>query len=538
MKNTGKKFARFLAALLILCQALMLFSCSAPSAENDADDKKTQDDSNGGDDYFWGGDTDGDLDIGEPSLDGGDYSEDESGVYPFYPGDSSGENYTDIIENNFISAALQNKSYFSIDANSASYPNLRSLIKHGYTIPKNAVRVEEMLNYFDYGYVTPEDDSILALTSSVFDTPYGDTKLLTIGLASKEIELSNVSSNLVFLIDTSGSMYSNDKLPLVQKAFKTLLQTLGENDRISIVTYAGSQTVALDGAYGHEKSKISAVIDDLSASGSTAGSSGIQTAYEIAQKHFIENGNNRVILMTDGDFNVGITRTEDLKAFISQKRESGVYFSVFGVGRGNLNSSIMETLALSGNGTYSYIDSVSEAERALSSAVGATMFTLAKDVKAGVVFNPEYIDSYRLVGYENKLMSEEDFNDENKDAGEIGSGYTLTVVYEIKLTDKPLSDGGELASVTVRYKPSELVSEDVDRELVLPVGISAYRDPASESDSFIASVIEFALILRDSEYKQNADLTSLIERLDSLDLTGDKAEFRDLVKTYRQKCAS
>lgn len=448
------------------------------------------------------------------------------------------EEYTEIIENAFIKTSEQASSYFSIDANTASYPNLRSMINNRYKdIPKDAVRVEEMLNYFDYDYKTPEGENILGLTSSVFDTPYNaETKLLTVGLAATEVEFKEQSNNLVFLIDVSGSMNSMDKLPLVQAAFSMLAENLNPTDRVSIVTYAGEDKVALQGAYGYETKKILGTIEDLSAGGSTAGSKGIRTAYNLAQEYFIEGGNNRVILATDGDFNVGLTVLEDLENFIARKRETGVYFSVFGFGRENIKSDKMETLALKGNGTYSYIDSANEAKRALVTNIGGTMLTVAKDVKAGITFNPDYVDSYRLVGYENKLLTQEEFENDATDAGELGSGHTVTLAYEIKLTDKAFAEGENLAQINVKYKPTENsggVSE-TSKEVFLDIGTSAYHTALSTQDSFIASVIEFALILRDSQYKGDANLTDLIERLNALDLSGDelKTEFRDLVKLY------
>ena len=446
------------------------------------------------------------------------------------------EDYTEIIENEFIKASEQPSSYFSIDANTASYPNLRSLINMNANIPKDAVRVEEMLNYFDYDYATPEGEDILALTSSVFDTPYNaETKILTVGLAAKEVEFTEQQNNIVFLIDVSGSMNSTDKLPLVQASFSMLAENLNDGDRVSIVTYAGEDKVALDGAYGYEKKKIVGTIEDLSASGSTAGSKGIRTAYSLAEKYFIEGGNNRVILATDGDFNVGLTALEDLENYISRKRNSGVYFSVFGFGRGNIKSDKMETLALNGNGTYSYIDSINEAKRALVTNIGGTMLTVAKDVKAGIVFNPDYIDSYRLIGYENKLLTQEEFEDDTTDAGELGSGHTVTVAYEIKLTDKALGSEENFAQVTIKYKPTENSggASDISKETLLDVKTSAYHEVLTAQDAFIASVIEFALILRNSAYKGDANITDLIDRLNALTLEDEfKTEFRDLVKTY------
>ena len=476
---------------------------------------------------FWGA-------CGGVNKDGMDY-----GAGANYDMEGNGETYTEIVEKPFVQTSEMPNSYFSIDANTASYPNLRSLIKNNLRIDKDAVRVEEMLNYFHYDYATPTNGDILALTSSVFDTPYNnDTKMLTIGLAAQEVSFSEQSNNIVFLIDTSGSMYGEDRLGLVQQSFMMLAENLNEDDRVSIVTYAGSDTVALEGAYGYEKQKIMAVIEDLSASGSTAGSAGIKTAYQIAEKYFIQGGNNRVILATDGDFNVGITGTDALKTFISEKRNSGVYFSVFGVGRGNIQSDKMETLALNGNGTYSYIDSVKEAKRALVEQIGGTMLTVAKDVKAGVTFNPEYVESYRLIGYENKRLTQEEFEDENTDAGELGSGHTVTVVYEIKMTGKAFVATENLAQVVIKYKPTENNTQsntEQSLETVMNVSTSAYHTTLTQTDSFVSSVVEFALLLRDSQYKANADLNALITRLDDLDLSADefKTEFRDLVKQHR-----
>ena len=449
-----------------------------------------------------------------------------------------GEEYTEIVENPFVKTSEESSSYFSIDANTASYPNLRNLINNGTEeIPKDAVRVEEMLNYFDYDYATPTGEDILALTSSVFDTPYNsETKLLTVGLAAKEVEFTQQRNNIVFLIDVSGSMNSAEKLPLVISSFSMLAENLNDTDRVSIVTYAGADKIALEGAYGYEKKKIVGTIEDLSAGGSTAGSKGIRTAYELAEKYFIEGGNNRVILATDGDFNVGLTLLQDLESFIAKKRDSGVYFSVFGFGRGNIKSDKMETLALNGNGTYSYIDSLTEAKRALVTNIGGTLLTVAKDVKAGITFNSEYVDSYRLIGYENKLLTQEEFEDDATDAGELGSGHTVTVVYEVKLTEKALDADGNFAQVNVKYKPTENSggAQDESKEIHLDVKTSAYHSQPTASDTFVASVIEFALLLRDSQYKASAAFPALIERLNALELSGDefKTEFRELVKTY------
>ena len=474
----------------------------------------------------------------DAAFDGGYYG---NGAIMDNAGSLSGEGYTEIIENGFVNTAETPSSYFSIDANTASYPNLRSIINNGYSyVPKDAVRIEEMLNYFNYDYETPDDGSVLSLTSSVFDTPYNSsTKLLTIGLAAQEVEFSGVKNNLVFLIDVSGSMYSEDKLPLVQQAFMMLAENLNPEDRVSIVTYASGDSVALSGAFGFEKQKIVAAIEDLTAGGSTAGSKGINRAYQLAEEYFIEGGNNRVILATDGDFNVGVSNTKRLEELIAEKRESGIYFSVFGFGRGNVQSEKMESLALKGNGVYSYIDSVKEAKRALVEGIGGSMVTVAKDVKAGITFNPEYVESYRLVGYENKILTEDEFNDSTTDAGELGSGHTVTVVYEIVMTEKELVSGESLADVIVRYKPTENVGGDAsaEQEITLSVETDRYHKTMTDTDIFVASVVEFALILRSSEYKADADLNALVTRLSDLDLSGDefKLEFKELVISYRDK---
>ena len=331
-------------------------------------------------------------------------------------------------------------------------------------------------------------------------------------------------------------MTSPDKLPLVQQAFSLMVENLNPDDRVSIVVYAGSDAVVLEGAYGHEKQRILDAIADLRAGGSTAGSAGIRTAYRLAAQYFIEGGNNRVILATDGDFNVGITTIGGLEELVKQKAKTGVYFSVFGFGSGNIKADKMETLALNGNGTWGYIDSITEVRRMLVEQIGGTLVTVAKDVKAGITFNPEYVESYRLVGYENKLLTQEEFESSETDAGELGSGHTVTVVYEIKLTGKALAEGDKIADVKIKYKPTENVGGDAEteEELVLTVGTDRYHTTLTETDKFVASVVEFALILRSSQYKGEANFIDLIARLDSLDLANDevKAEFRSMVKKY------
>ena len=442
----------------------------------------------------------------------------------------TGEDYTDIVENPFVEASKTPTSYFSVDANTASYPNIRSLINNGLNVPKNAVRIEEMINYFSYDYTTPTD-KLMALNAAMFDNPYNSgTKLLTIGLTTKEVEFAEVKNNLVFLIDTSGSMASTDKLPLVQQAFTMLANNLNPEDRVSIVTYAGGQRVALEGAYGYETAKIVGVIEDLLAGGGTAGSLGIQTAYDIAGRYFIEGGNNRVILATDGDFNVGITSSSGLEDFISQKRQSGIYLSVLGFGRGNIQSQKMETLALNGNGTYSYIDSVAQAKRALVDQIGGSIVTVAKDVKAGITFNPEFVKSYRLIGYENKSLTQQEFENTATDAGELGSGHSVTIVYEIEL-NKAFTAEDDIATVEIRYKSADGAVQEPQK---LGVGGEVYR-PMNHNDAFISSVVEFGLLLRDSKYKGDASYQGVISRLEGLELEDElKKEFALMVKKYAQ----
>lgn len=532
-RNANRLFTSLLALLLALC---LLSACASPMSPSDNKPEAPGSDTDAGQDA-----PNAEPEYDDPAEDApGGYWDDEAMSAPPSGKEEQGSNesYTEIIENAFVNAAESPSSYFSIDANTASYPNLRSMIQNGYQhISKDAVRIEEMLNYFGYDYQTPEDGSIFSLTSSVFDTPYNEsTKLLTIGLAAQEIEFENVQNNLVFLLDVSGSMYGSDKLPLVQQAFMLLAENLNPNDRISIVTYASGDRVVLEGARGDEKQKIISAIESLQAGGSTAGSKGIQKAYELAMQYFIEGGNNRVILATDGDFNVGVTNITALEQLISQKRDTGIYFSVIGVGRGNVKSDKMEALALKGNGTYHYIDSVKEAKRALVEEIGGSMVTVAKDVKAGVTFNPEYVESYRLIGYENKQLTEDQFNDETTDAGEIGSGHTLTVVYEIKLTEKALADGENLAQVILRYKPTENSEGDTQtKEMVLDISTAAYHSEPTDTDTFVAGVVEFGLILRESEYKGQANLDSLIARLGTIDLANDefKQEFVALIGQWR-----
>ena len=457
------------------------------------------------------------------------------------------EEYDTITENTFMSAVSDPLSTFSIDVDTASYTNIRRMINYGQSIPADAVRIEEMINYFDYDYPDPREGEPFSVNTELSGCPWNsDTKLLRIGLKAKDIDLSGrTPMNLVFLIDVSGSMYDDDKLPLVQKAFSILTEQLTPMDRVSIVTYAGSDRVVLEGSDGNERQKILDAINSLTAGGSTAGSAGIQTAYRIAEKYFIEGGNNRVILATDGDLNVGLTSQSELKTLVEKKRESGVFLSVLGFGQGNIKDNKMETLADCGNGNYSYIDSEHEARRVLVEQMNGTLATVAKDVKIQVEFNPAYIKGYRLIGYENRALSAEDFADDKKDAGEIGAGHTVTALYEIADKDSKLeltsselkyTDGdtlgvqnGELLTVSIRYKAPD---GDESKLLSYPIAESVYRSEMTEDMTFAAAVAEFGMLLRNSEYKGSSDKESVLGLLSRCDIANDeyKSEFRDLVK--------
>lgn len=449
-------------------------------------------------------------------------SESDSGFFPNYQ-------YDGISENDFVSTAEETSSYFSLDRNTASYSLMRREINQGLTTNANSVRLEEYVNYFNYNYARPSGEDALALSGSVFDCPWNEeNKLFTIGIAAEEISFaSDVQNNIIFLIDISGSMFGEDRLGLIQQAFTMLLDNLGDNDYVSIVTYASNCRVALSGARGTEKTKIANVLQDLSASGTTNGSGGIQLAYAEAEKYFIQGGNNRVILATDGDFNVGISDKNQLKNFISEKRQSGIFLTVLGVGMFNTNDSTMKTLAESGNGNYAYLDSVAEARKVLVEELNGTFNVVAKDAKAGVIFNPETVEKYRLIGYESKMLSQDEFYDENKDAGEIGSGHTVTAVYEIKIKDNA---AGNIATVEIKYKHPESNENKNITETFTTYDYSANPD---EDCIFIGCVVEYGLLLRNSEFKGNADFENVISRLSQLSCVREdpfKAEFLEIVK--------
>lgn len=463
------------------------------------------------------------------------------------------EEYNYIRENGYTSVASSPLSTFSADVDTASYTNIRRMIYDGADIPVDAARIEEMINYFNYNYSSPEEGEPFAVHTEVSDCPWNkDTQLLMLGINTKSFDSmldDRQPMNLVFLIDVSGSMYSENKLPLVQKSFSMLTDNLSVADRISIVTYAGSDKVVLEGADGNDRQQVLDAINSLEAGGSTAGAAGINTAYEIAEKYFIKGGNNRIILATDGDLNVGISSESELTRLVEEKRESGVYLSVLGFGTGNLKDNRLEAIADHGNGNYSYIDSEREAKRVLVDEMSGTLYTAAKDVKFQVEFNPANIKGYRLIGYENRLMPDEDFNDDTKDAGEIGAGHSVTVLYELVPVDSSMdmgtselkysetageSSSDELLTVNIRYKEPEGTESKL---LSYPVTRAMYDANMSENMTLAAAVAEFGMLLRNSEYIGDITYSNIATQLSAYDYSSDefKDEFIYLVNTMKRR---
>ncbi|MFD2562226.1 YfbK domain-containing protein [Aquimarina rubra] len=461
------------------------------------------------------------------------------------------ESYEEIVENSFEKVQTSPLSTFSIDVDKASYSNIRRMINNGQQIPADAVKVEEMINYFEYDYQQPTGDHPFAIHTEYGKTPWNkETQLVKIGLKGKEIPQEAIpASNLVFLLDVSGSMNQANKLPLLKRAFKLLVNQLREKDKVSIVVYAGAAGMVLKPTSGAHKNEINQALDNLSAGGSTAGGAGIQLAYKIAQDNFIENGNNRVILATDGDFNVGMSSDKDMKTLIEEKRKSGVFLTCLGFGMYNYKDSKLETLADKGNGNHAYIDTMQEAQRVLGKEFGGTLYTIAKDVKIQVEFNPAKVQAYRLVGYENRLLADEDFVDDTKDAGELGSGHTVTALYEVipvgvksnylkhipdlKYTDAQISKnyGDELLTVKFRYKrPQE--SKSIEMVHILKTKESI----VTKDFNFAASVAWFGMKIRNSKYITNRDINDIIalaEKNRSKDNQGYRAEFIRLMNSYQ-----
>lgn len=444
------------------------------------------------------------------------------------------EEYSKWEERGFCSVWKEPLSTFSVDVDTASYSNLRRLLTEGYSLeelPGGAVRIEELLNYFSYDYEEPKGQEPFGVTTKLGVCPWNEeAQLLMIGLKTEDIDYSQAPpSNLVFLLDVSGSMSHEDKLPLLQESFGLLAENLTEKDRISIVTYAGDDEVVLRGAAGNETRKIKKAINQLEAGGGTNGSKGIETAYEIAEENFIKGGNNRIILATDGDLNIGLTTEEELEELITEKKESGIYLSVLGFGAGNLKDNKMEVLADKGNGNYAYIDSLREARKVLVEEMTATLLTICKDVKLQVEFNPSVVSDYRLIGYENRALNREDFEDDTKDAGEIGAGHSVTVLYELILKE-PITDlsEGEWLTLSIRYKKP---AEDTSNLLRYPVSYEDYQSSPDDDFVFAAAVAEFGLLASDSAYAGDASLKHVRSALKGITLDDEyKEEFYELVK--------
>lgn len=467
------------------------------------------------------------------------------------------EQYDRIVENDFQLVQVKPLSTFSIDVDSASYSNVRRFINNGQLPPKDAVRIEEFINYFTYDYPNPQGDRPFSMVTEISEAPWKRAhKLVHIGLQGKRLETENLpSSNLVFLLDVSGSMSSPNKLPLLKSAFQLLLDELGEGDRVAIVVYAGAAGVTLPSTPATEKETILEALNNLSAGGSTAGGEGIQRAYEVARENFIESGNNRVILATDGDFNVGVSSDAELVRLIEQKREQGIFLTVLGFGTGNLQDAKMEKLADKGNGNYAYIDSILEAKKVLVNEIGATLLTIAKDVKIQVEFNPAKVAAYRLIGYENRQLQAQDFSDDTKDAGELGAGHSVTALYEVipvgaktnielpsvdeleyqqTEIDASAYETNELMQVKLRYKQPDASESQLMVQPVVDAGVRL--DATSENFRFSAAVAGFGMLLRDSKYKGEITFEEVLELARESrgeDANGYRAEFMRLVESSR-----
>ena len=459
------------------------------------------------------------------------------------------ESYKEIQENNFERTALSPLSTFSIDIDKAAYTNVRRMINNGEVVNPNAVKIEEFINYFEYNYPQPKDEHPFSITAEVNKTPWNaKTKLVRIGLQGKKINQENLpASNLVFLIDVSGSMGRANKLGLLKKAFQFLTNQLREKDTVSIVVYAGAAGVVLESTNGSNKQKIIEALEMLESGGSTAGGKGIELAYKIAMDNFIKNGNNRVILATDGDFNVGASSDKDMEKLIEEKRKSGVYLTCLGFGYGNYKDAKLEILADKGNGNHGYIDSMQEAQKMFGKEFGGTLFTIAKDVKIQVEFNPAKVEAYRLIGYENRLLNDEDFIDDKKDAGELGSGHTVTALYEVILKGTKVdylnetpelkytknasnnSFSDEMLTVKFRYK-----KPDENKSIEIVKTVSNQDVIYNQSDfNFSAAVALFGMQLRKSKYTNNTDFNNVIALAKKgivLDKDGYRVEFIRLVK--------
>ena len=478
----------------------------------------------------------------------GDVKEEEK------PAEFNTEDYDHIVENKFLAATQNPLSTFSIDVDEAAYSNVRRYINNGSMPPAGAVRIEEMINYFDYTYPQPQNDDPFSVNTELSACPWSPQhRLVHIGLQGKEIPVQNLpNANIVFLIDVSGSMEDANKLPLVKSSMKLLADQLRPDDKVAIVVYAGNAGLVLPATSGSNKTAIKEAIDRLEAGGSTAGGEGIQLAYKVARENFIKGGNNRIILATDGDFNIGASSDDELVTMIEKERQSGIFLSVLGYGMGNYKDNKMQQLADKGNGNHSYIDNINEARKVLVTEFGSTLFTIARDVKIQIEFNPAKVQAYRLIGYENRVMAAEDFNDDKKDAGELGSGHTVTALYEViptgvtsefigkvdelkyqpAKTKTAVSGGDEIMTIKLRYKKPD---GDVSKLIVHPVTDSQLAlANTSANFRFSAAVASFGLLLRNSEFKQQSSYQQVIELAKGAkgtDANGYRQEFINLVQS-------
>lgn len=465
------------------------------------------------------------------------------------------ESYDEWKENQFESAKSNPLSTFSIDVDNASYSNVRRMINNGQKVDKNAVRIEEMINYFKYDYPQPKSNQPFSINTEYNDSPWNSKhKILKIGLQGKTMDEKTLpASNLVFLIDVSGSMNEQNKLPLLKTSFKILLEKLRPQDKVAIVTYAGSAGVVLEPTSAKNKEKILKALENLDAGGSTAGGEGIELAYKLAQENLVKKGNNRVILATDGDFNVGVSDNSELQKLIEVKRQSGIYLTCLGFGMGNYKDNRLEMLADKGNGNYAYIDNMQESNKFLGKEFAGSMYAIAKDVKIQIEFNPKFVKYYRLIGYENRKLKNEDFKNDKIDAGELGIGHTVTAIYEVipvgsdsefspqdvdlkySKTDSKNEFGDELATVKFRYKNPD---EDVSKELIQTIKDSKNQLNSASSDfKFASSVAWFGLVLRQSEFIKDKDLDKIInlsKQGKSNDEDGYRSEFIRLIESYKQ----
>ena len=450
------------------------------------------------------------------------------------PEDSSGSSRPSFEENPFSATAENNVSTFSADVDTASYSYFRKLVNNGYTLSQlqnagESFRTEEFLNYFQYDLAHPSGDDLFGVCADLFDTPWSNTTvLLRLSLQAAET-VNTEGNNLVFLIDVSGSMNSADKLPLLKYGFAELTKNLTAADTVSIVTYSGKERVVLDGCAGNETERILAAIESLTAYGSTNGEAGLEQAYALAEKHFLHGGNNRIIMASDGDLNVGISSQSELLRYVESKRQTGIYLSVMGFGTGNYRDAKMETLADNGNGVYYYIDGKSEVEKVMGSDLLGTLYTVAKDVKLQLTFDPDCVASYRLIGYENRLLDKEDFEDDTKDAGDVGAGHAVTVFYELTLTDGVRLIETPWMKLAVRYKP---LGEETSHLNEYERGKANLLEAPDDDLLFMSLLIQTTQILHNSKYQNGASIEGIVETLETMDLSTnpDRAEFLELLK--------